>query len=67
MFTITLLLGIFGFMNPEKRLNILNIGILLYCLSGVIGGYVSAHFYRFLGGLSWIKVAIFTSLLFPVL
>ena len=65
MFTITLLLGMFGFMNPEKRLNILNIGILLYCLSGIIGGYVSSHFYRFWGGLSWIRIAIFTSLLFP--
>ena len=65
MFTITLLLGIFGFMNPEKRLNILNIGILLYCLSGVIGGYVASHFYRFWGGLSWIRISIFTSLLFP--
>ena len=65
MFTITLLLGMFGFMNPEKRLNILNIGILLYCLSGIIGGYISSHFYRFWGGLSWIRIAIFTSLLFP--
>ena len=65
MFTITLLLGIFGFMNPEKRLNILNVGILLYCFSGIIGGYVSSHFYRFWGGLSWLRSAIFTSFLFP--
>jgi len=65
MFTITLLLGMFGFMNPEKRVNIINIGILLYCFSGIIGGYISGIFYRFWDGLSWIKVAIFTSFLFP--
>ena len=65
MFTITLLLGMFGFNNPEKRLNIINVGILFYCLSGIIGGYVSAHFYRFWDGVSWIKVAILTSFLFP--
>ena len=65
MFTITLLLGMFGFMNPEKRINILNVGILLYCFSGILGGYVSSHFYRFWGGLSWITSAIFTSFLFP--
>ena len=65
MFTITLLLGSFGFMNPEKRLNYLNIGIFLYCLSGILGGYISAHFYRFWGGVNWIKIAFATSLLFP--
>ena len=65
MFSITLLFGMFGFMNPEKRLNYINIGILLYCLSGIIGGYVAATFYRFWGGINWIKVACFTSLLFP--
>ena len=65
MFTITLLLGMFGFMNPEKRLNILNIGILLYCFSGILGGYISSNFYRFWGGISWLRSAIFTSFLFP--
>ena len=65
MFTITLFLGMFGFMNPEKRLNIINIGILLYCFSGIFGGYISANFYRFWGGISWIVVAFFTSILFP--
>ena len=65
MLTITLLLGMFGFMNPEKRVNLINIGILLYCFMGIIGGYISANFYRFWGGQSWIKVSIFTSILFP--
>ena len=65
MFTITLLLGLFGFMNPEKRVNIINIGILLYCFSGIIGGYISSNFYRFWGGISWLRSAIFTSFLFP--
>jgi len=52
MLTLTLLLGMFGFINPEKRLNIINIGILLYCLSGIIGGYIAANFYRFWGELT---------------
>ena len=65
MFTLILFLGMFGFMNPEKRLNIINIGLLLYCFSGIIGGYVSSHFYRFWGGYSWLTSALFTSLLLP--
>ena len=62
---ISLILGIFGFMNPEKRMNIINIGILLYIFSGLVGGYISANFYRFYGGSSWIKSACFTCLFFP--
>ena len=65
MFSITLLLGVFGFMNPERRGNILNAGILLYCLCGVFGGYISSNFYKFFGGENWINVAIYTSTLFP--
>ena len=65
MFTISLFLGVFGFMNPEKRMNIINIGLLVYCFSGLLGGYISAKFYRFYGGISWVKSACFTSLFFP--
>ena len=65
MFTINLFLGIFGYMNPEKRTNIINIGLLVYCSNGLIGGYISSKFYRFCGGTNWIKSACFTSLFFP--
>jgi len=65
MIVATLFFGIFGFMNPEQRANILNIGILFFCFMGLPGGYIAALFYRFWGGNSWIKVALFTSFLFP--
>ncbi len=65
MFTITLCLGVFGFMNPERRSNILNIGILFFCFCGLLGGYISANFYRFWGGKSWVVPAIHTSVFFP--
>jgi len=65
MFSITLCLGVFGFMNPERRSNILNIGILFFCFCGLAGGYISATFYRFWGGKSWVVPAIHTSVFFP--
>ena len=65
MFSIILFLGVLGFMNPEKRGNILNLGILFYCFCGLFAGYIASYFYRFWGGESWIRVAIFTSSLFP--
>ena len=65
MIVATLFFGIFGFMNPEQRSNILNIGILFFCFMGLPGGYIAALFYRFWGGQSWIKVSLMTSFLFP--
>ena len=65
MVTMILVLGVLGFMNPERRGNILNLGILFYCFCGLIAGYISSNFYRFWGGESWLRVAIFTSTLFP--
>ncbi len=65
MLAATLFFGLFGFMNPEQRANILNIGILFFCFMGLPGGYVAALFYRFWGGNSWIKVSLFTSIIFP--
>ena len=65
MISITLLLAVVGFMNPEKRNNILNIGILFFCFCGLLSGYISANLYRFWGGQSWLAVSIFTSMLFP--
>ena len=65
MIAATLFFGLFGFMNPEQRANILNIGILFFCFMGLPGGYIAALFYRFWGGKSWIKVSLFTSIIFP--
>ena len=65
MILATLFFGIFGFMNPEQRSNILNIGILFFCFMGLPGGYIAALFYRFWGGKSWIKVSLLTSFVFP--
>ena len=65
MITATLFFGLFGFMNPEQRANILNIGILFFCFMGLPGGYIAALFYRFWGGISWLRVSLLTSFLFP--
>ena len=48
-----------GFMNPERRSNLLNLAFLFYCLSGIFAGFISSNFYRFLGGESWLRVALF--------
>ena len=34
----TLVFGVFGYVNPEQRKNIINLGILFYCFMGLSGG-----------------------------
>ena len=65
MLTITLFLGTIGFLNPEKRANLLNIGIIFFCIMGLPGGYISAKLFHFFKGKKWILNSILTSLIFP--
>ena len=55
MIFIFLLLGAVGFLNPEKRSNILSLIILCYILMGILGGYVSAMIYKIMNGYNWLK------------
>ena len=65
MVLISLLLSIFSYMSPNSGINLINFGIMSFYIMGLPGGYISTKFYRFFGGINWIKVAIVTSLLFP--
>ena len=65
MLTFTLCLGAIGFANPEKRANLLNIGIIFFCIMGLPGGYISTKIYQFFKGKYWILNALLTSIIFP--
>ena len=65
MLAIVLFLGLIGFLNPEKRSNILSLIILCYILMGLAGGYISADIYKTMNGRNWLKMSILTSVLFP--
>jgi transmembrane 9 superfamily protein 2/4 len=65
MLAFTLCLGSFGFLNPEKRANLLNIGIIFFCLMGLPGGYISTRIYQFFKGKLWVLNSLLTSTIFP--
>ena len=65
MLSIVLFLGVIGFLNPEKRSNILSLIILCYIIMGLAGGYISAQFYKSMNGVNWLKMSLLTSVLFP--
>jgi transmembrane 9 superfamily protein 2/4 len=65
MVFIVLLLGTFGFLNPEKRTKIFSVFIFIYIIMGMGGGFVSAEIYKIMGGKDWLKMSLLTSVLFP--
>ena len=65
MLYIVFILGNIGFLEPEKRANILTLIIIFYIIMGLAGGYVSAKFYKTMNGHNWLKMSLLTSILFP--
>jgi len=63
--TFTLFLETFGLFDKEKKVNLLNIGIVLFCIMGLPSGFISAKIYQFFKGKNWVKNGILTSLIFP--
>merc|ERR1712062_145449 len=60
-----LLLMLLSVFQPTKRGAIPTALIFLYALTAGIGGYVSARFYKQLGGTNWVWNTIITAILFP--
>ena len=65
MLVLTLIIGILGFMKPEKRGYLLTLGILLFVFMGLPGGYISTKIYKVLQGTYWLKTALLTAVFFP--
>jgi len=64
MILLLFLLGVIG-MYYQHQGSIITAGILLYALTAVISGLVSARFYKYLGGTHWALNIILTASLFP--
>jgi len=64
-FFLTLVCSSLHLMNPMKKGQTLSAIIFLYVLSGSIAGYISARFYKFMGGKNWKHNAILTAVGLP--
>ena len=63
--SLSLFLGIFEFLDRGKKINYLNIGIVIFCLMSLPAGFVSSKIYQFFKGNKWVKNGLLTSLIFP--
>ena len=64
-FFFTLVCASLHLMNPMKKGQTLSAVIFLYVLCGSIAGYISARFYKFMGGKQWKHNAILTAVGLP--
>jgi hypothetical protein len=59
-----LLLGVFGFFHPMERGSVIVVSLLLFALTCGVAGYVSAFWYKRMGGTAWIQTAMVTASIF---
>merc|ERR1719277_1264581 len=62
---VTLLFSAAGFLSPVHRGSILQGMLLLFTFAGILGGYVSARFYKMWKGEDWKKTTLMTAFLYP--
>src|SRR5438045_3271967 len=63
--TYILVFALLGFLSPSNRGALATVMIIFYVLFGFIGGFVSSHTYKTLGGEIWKLNIILTPLLVP--
>jgi len=62
---VTLIFSAAGFLSPVHRGSILQGMLLLFTFAGILGGYVSARFYKMWKGEDWKKTTLLTAFLYP--
>lgn len=62
---IVVVLAFFGILNPARRGSIGTAEVLLYCLLGYVGGYVTSTFDRTFHAEGGRRAALYTAFLFP--
>ncbi|KAI9489321.1 hypothetical protein BDB00DRAFT_843884 [Zychaea mexicana] len=61
----TIVLSMFGLLNPSYRGGLVSYGFAFYVLAGSFAGYYSARMYKVLKGQQWFRNALVTATLIP--
>jgi transmembrane 9 superfamily protein 2/4 len=65
MSILLIILAAVGFVSPANRGSTMVALILLYVLTGAVGGYCSSRLYKFFKGKDWQRTTILTGMFFP--
>ncbi|KAI7857545.1 hypothetical protein BDC45DRAFT_500083 [Circinella umbellata] len=61
----TIVLSMFGLLNPSYRGGLISYGLAFYVLAGSFAGYCSSRMYKVLKGQQWFRNALVTATLVP--
>jgi hypothetical protein len=61
-----LTLALTGFVSTTRRGSILTCFVIVYCLTSIIGGYISTKLYFQMNGKAWARCVFLSALLFPL-
>ena len=56
-----------GIIRPKNGGSFFSLLVMVYIFLSLLSGYFSARFYKMVHGLNWIRVAIITAFLFPII
>ena len=63
---VLLALALVGFVSTTKRGSVLTAVLVIYSLTGFVGGFVSSSLFKQMGGGNWVRTIVTTTLVFPV-
>ncbi|CAL8106103.1 unnamed protein product [Calicophoron daubneyi] len=65
MVLVTLFFACLGFLSPANRGAFMTCTLAMFACAGILGGYVSARIYKFIGGLRWKTNILLTATFCP--
>ena len=58
---------VLGIIQPKSGGSYFTLLVMVYIFLSLISGYSSARFYKMVHGLNWLRVCVFTAIIFPII
>ena len=65
MLLYSFLFVVLGLIQPKNGGSYFTLLVMVYIFLSLISGYISARFYKMVHGINWLRVCIFTAIIFP--
>ena len=67
MLLYSFLFVVLGLIQPKNGGAYFTLLVMVYIFLSLISGYISARFYKMIHGTNWLRVCIFTAIIFPII
>ena len=67
MLLYSFLFVVLGLIQPKNGGSYFTLLVMVYIFLSLISGYISARFYKMIHGTNWLRVCLFTAIIFPII